>query len=389
MFQQKIVLLEIKMPKEVLRPVRAMEQTFDAIWGNLFDQPDWWEKWVEGKRQIGMELEMVSLEGEPHLYIRTNQSRKDAIEASIYSQYPDAEIIVANDYTTNIPSSLPNKDWEIWGTDYMLLKKDVYPIKTYSKFFEERPEIAKEEKRIDPLATLFEGMAKMKKDEQLWIQISAEPISINEDDFVKRGRAEADLLAKRPPSSKGKSIFKEAAEILILGKVEENKKEDLKLEQLLPPESRLTPGEKDVVAAVEQKVSKHCFKCYIRFIYLAKREAYFGAAKSIPLGFFQQFATENLNNLVPFSRTITKIHRYPILDFVRARRNFMRKRRLFFRYIKRMSPLFPKPGGTFLLNVEEVTTLFHFPGRAVSQAPSMSRVESKKGEAPPGLPMEE
>ena len=128
--RQKMVLLEVKMPKEVLKPLRAMEQVFSAIWGNTYDPPDWWEKWFEGKSLLSVQLEMVSLEGEAHFYVRVHESRKNAVEASIYSQYPDAEITVADDYTKYVPQNIPNKDWDIWGTDYQLIKEDVYPLKT-------------------------------------------------------------------------------------------------------------------------------------------------------------------------------------------------------------------------------------------------------------------
>ena len=81
----------------------------------------------------------------------------------------------------------------------------------------------------------------------------------------------------------------------------------------------------------------------------------------------------------------------PTLGILEKRRIFLRKRRLFFRYTKRMPPLFPRPSGigVFVLNTEELATIFHFPGRLVAPAPFVSRVESKRGEAPPGLPMEE
>jgi len=391
-FKQKSVLLEIKMPQEVLKPIRAMEQVFSTIWGNLYDPPDQWEKWIEGKQLLSVQIEMVSLAGEPHLYVRVHESRKKAVEASIYSQYPDAEISVVDDYTKYVPQDVPNKEWEIWGSDYVLIKPDVYPIKTYPKFFEERPETPKEEKRIDPMATLLEGLGTMGPGEQLWIQMVFKPVSIKENDFDKRGREIANKLAKRPEKAKLRPILEEAAEELIIGKVpgaQENKGE-LNIEALLPVEARMTPGERDIVAGVEEKIAKHCFESFIRFIYLAKRGAYFGGAKAVPIGHFQQFATENLNCFLPWTKTITKIHRNPFLDLVRLRRLFVRKRRLFFRYIKRMPPLFPRPSGpgVFILNTEELATLFHFPGRTVAPAPSVSRVEAKKGEAPPGLPVE-
>ena len=154
---------------------------------------------------------------------------------------------------------------------------------------------------------------------------------------------------------------------------------------------KLTPGEKEVLMGLEDKIAKRCFKCYIRFVYLAKKENYFGGAKAIPFGFFNQFATENLNSFRPWTKTLTKVKRHSWLGIFRLRRVYVKKRRLFFRYINRMPPLFPKPSGksSFILNTEELATIFHFPGRVVAPAPFVSRVESKRGEAPPGLPMEE
>lgn len=386
LFKQKEVLLEIKMPKEVLKPIKSMEQVFSAIWGNMYDPADWWEKWVEGKQLQTIQIEMVSFEGEPHFFVRCVEGRRNAIESSIYSQYPETEISIVDDYTKHVPRDIPNKDWDLWGTDYKLIKDDVYPIKTYGKFFEEKPETAKEEKRIDPLATLLEGMGKLGPGEQLWIQIAVEAVTNKENNFIDRGRKEADKLAKRPVKAKPKAILQEAFEELAYGKIPGT--EEKKEESVFPPEMKLTPGEKEIIEGVESKIAKRCFNVYIRFIYLAKKDVYFGGAKAIPFGFFNQFSTENLNALIPWSKTITKIHRYPILDLIRNRRTYVRKRRLFLKYINRMPPLFPKPGGTFILNIEELATIFHFPGSILAPASFVPRVEAKKGEAPPGLPIE-
>lgn len=103
MFRQKKVLLEIKMPKEVLKPLKSMEQVFSAIWGNVFDPPDWFEYWFEGKDLDTVQLEMASLGGEPHLYVRCSEFRRNAVESSIYSQYPEAEISAVDDYTKYVP----------------------------------------------------------------------------------------------------------------------------------------------------------------------------------------------------------------------------------------------------------------------------------------------
>ena len=384
---QEKILLEIRMPKETLKPIRAMEQVFSAFWGGVYDPPDWWEKWIEGKQLHSLQLELVSLGGEPHLYIRIPETRRNVVEAAIYSQYPDAEISIVDDYTKYVPRDVPNKDWDIWGTDYQLIKDDVYPIKTYAQFFEESPDTSKEEKRVDPLSTLLEGMGTLGRGEQLWIQIVIEPITKAENDFISRGKTIVDELAKRPKKAKRKMILLEAAEELMTGKVP-GKEEEKQEEPMIPVEMRLTPGEREKVEGVENKIAKRCFESFFRFLYLAKRDNFMPGAKAIPFSFFAQFATENFNAPKPWPKTITKIHRYPVLDILRPRRVFVRKRRLFFRYINRFPPLYPKKGGTYIFNIEELATLFHFSGRIVIPAPFVRRVEAKKGEAPLELPVE-
>jgi len=183
---QKFIMLEIKIPKEVIKPLRAMEQVFFSLWGNLYDPTDWWEKWIDGKMLLGYSFEIVSIGGEQHFFIRLPEPNRNAVESSLYSQYPDAEISVVDDYTKYVPQDIPNKNWELWGCDYRLQKEDVYPIKTYSKFFEEKPEVSVEEKRLDPFAPLLEGMAKLKPGEQLWVQIIASPVSSVENNYVVR-----------------------------------------------------------------------------------------------------------------------------------------------------------------------------------------------------------
>ena len=381
---QKMILLEIKMPKEILKPLKAMEQVFSGFWGNLYDPPYWWEKWIDGKTLYFYSFEIISLGGETHFFVKIPEQSRNGVESTIYSQYPDAEISVADDYTKHVPQDIPNKEWDLWGTDYKLLKEDVYPIETYSRFFEERPE-AKEEKRIDPLSSLLEGLAKLGPGEQLWIQIMASPITNEENNYVDRGREIVNRLIKRPEKEKLKPIMKEVAEGLIFGKAEEKKEE-----KMLWPEMMLSPGEREIVSGIENKIGKYAFESTIRFIYLGKRDRFFKAQCRTVFGFFSQFSTANLNGMKPWPRTMTKIHKYWFLplNLIRPRRVYIRKRRLFRNYVKRLPSLFPLSGETFVLNNEELATIFHLPGRMVAPAPFVPRVEAKKGEAPPGLPTE-
>lgn len=376
----KKVILEIKIPEEVLKPIRAMEHVF-AGFHAIHDVIVWREKWIEGQFQLSFALEIVSLGGEVHFYIRVPEIFRKIIESNIYSQYPEAEISEVEDYTKNIPQDIPNKDWELFGTDFENTKPDPYPIKTYLKFETERE--TKEEKRIDPLAGLLEGMAVLGPGEQLWVQIVVRPI-LEEKPWIKQGLEIRDKLVRRPGKPVQKPMILEATDILITGTPPGGMPEE---KEFIPPEMKLTPGEREIVQAIEEKISKFGFLCNIRYIYLAKRDAFFKPRARLPFGFFKAVSTANLGGLKPEKTRFTKV-KSVWLWFLDQRRLYIRKRRIFRYYSKRWTPLFPRPGGTYVLNTEELATLYHFPSRIVVPAPGVPRVEAKKGEAPPGLPTE-
>jgi len=375
------IILEIRMPGEVLKPIKAMEQVF-AGFHAIHDVFTWREKWLEGQFQLSISLEIVSLGGEVHFYIRAPKMFRNIIESNIYSQYPEAEIFEAEDYTKAVPQDIPNKDWDLWGTSFINTRPDPYPIKTYVKFELERE--IKEEKRIDPLAGLLEGMAGLKPGEQFWLQIRATPVR-EEKPWVKQGLEIKDKLVRRPGKPKPRPMIQEAAEILIAGKPPGAAPSEEK--EIIPPEMKLTPGEREIVSAIEEKISKFGFDCHIRFIYLGKRDVFLKPRARFAFGFFKEVSYENIGGLKPNKRILTKVKSVPFW-FLDERRVYIRKRRLFRYYQKRWAPWFPRAGGTYIFNTEELATLFHFPGRIVAPAPSIPRVEAKKGEAPPGLPVE-
>jgi len=63
------ILLEVKMPKEIERPMKAMEQVFSSFW-TLYDPPSFKEKWVQGHFLLSFALEIVTIEGDIHFFIR-------------------------------------------------------------------------------------------------------------------------------------------------------------------------------------------------------------------------------------------------------------------------------------------------------------------------------
>ncbi len=395
--KQTMVILEIKMPKDLVKPIRAMEVVLSGIHAGIYQPPDFWEKWIDGQVQLSLAIEMVSIDGQPHFYIRTPSQYRDTVESSIYAQYPEVELNEVEDYTKHVPQSVPNKEWDLFGTDYKLMKEEFYPIKTYPEFEKESALESVEEKKVDPIAALLEGMAKIKKGEQLWLQFILEPVGDADmpkslSHWYKKGETFRDKLARRPGAPPPRPVTTEALDLLITGHMPEQKKEE---KEIIPPEMKLTPGERDVLAAIEKKMSKPIFRSVVRFIFLGQRNIWFKPNFRVLFSYFNQYATNNLNGLFPLGSTLTKVKKsvfFPPINvpFIRNRRIFIKGRRLFRVYLKRLSYFHPHPTkGTYMLNTEELASLFHLPSQQVASAPGMERIDIRKKTQPPGLPMEE
>jgi hypothetical protein len=213
----------------------------------------------------------------------------------------------------------------------------------------------------------------------------AVPIGTDEIDYPKIAQKAVDKLVKRPEKPSVRTLVEDFWTLLATGELPKPKEEE---KGFLPPEMKLTSGERDVVTAIERKASKICYNCFIRFVYVAKRNVWFQSAKGFGVSFFSQFAARNLNGLKPMKKSITKVQ---APDIFTERRKYVRKRDLFDKY-KRRDPSFDPydyPGVMYLLSAEELATLFHFPSLEVAPTAALKRVEMKKGAPPPQLPIEE
>ena len=372
----KWTLLEIRVPQDVFKTPKAMEYVFVGLHG-VWDELTFRDKWIKGEILPWFSMEIAGIDGEMRFFVRTETKFRNLVEAKIYSQYPDAEIIEADDYMKLIPPDIPNKEWDIWATDLKLNKPNPYPLRRYEDFEE-----MVEERRLDPLASIAEGMGKLRPGEYMFIHILITPIM---DELRAEGEDVIRELMGRPKEVKGGTIFsavgslgKEVLTMFGFANEEEERREDMSL----PPEFRLTAGEKDIIKKIDEKTSKIAFSTMIRFMYIGKTDVFTKTNISTLFGFFRQFNTHNLNSFRPNAKTLPKRS----FVFLKNTRTNFRKLRLFAYASNRLK----LPGSIspyFKLNVEELATMFHFPGQVV-KAPGLLRVESRKAPPPSGLPVD-
>lgn len=379
--KKKYVLLEIIPSREIEKSPHPMELIFSGFSGTI-KTPTAVEEYIGGEFPTSFSLELVSTEGQVHFYIRTEVGFRNLVEAHFYAQYPDIEIVEVEDYTTKVPRLIPNDEWELWGTDFKLLKDDLYPIRTY-KFFEE----SVTGKMLDPLAGLIETMGKLGPGQHLWLQYIVTPIK--EDWGPKQGVKTIEaFLGQEAPESPGvlARVWHDIAEVfsnlftaMLAKEIEWTSVSEAEKKDEAPVEFRLTPGQKDILKALESNIGKPMYKIKMRHLYLGKKE---GFSKQVGVSSFiggiKQFNDLNLNSMVPDDLTKT----YANYLFVEPRTRY-RQRLIFRRYISRDGD---PDYNRFLFSSEELATVFHIPDMQV-MAPALTRVVAKRGGAPTNLPV--
>jgi len=372
----KWIMLEVIPPADIEETPQAMEMIYDSLSG-IVKGINTIEEFINGELRMFMSLELVSKEGEIHFYIRVTKNFKKLIESNFHAQYPMAEVVEVEDYVNEVPLVIPNKNWNLWGTDMRLAKPDPYPIKTY-RWFEE----SVTGKALDPLANVVESMGKIGPKQYAWFQLIISPYNNEEYDT---GKGVIDKLTNRAtPPKPGffESFITDIKDVIggvfsgIAGNpVEFAAKAEKKEEQ--PLEFRLTPGEKDVLKAIEEGMGKNAFKTKMRFIYLGRREAFDKVIVGSFLGALNQFSDSNLNALLADNDSKT----YALHLAVDARTKY-RQRKILRRYRKRN-----RDGKTFFLNTAELATVYHLPNMSVV-SPAVRKVETKTSAAPANLPIE-
>jgi hypothetical protein len=341
-------LLEIKIPREIVKSPKAMELILNAIHntrsGNLL------ERYWQGFLKAWYSLEIISVGGQIHFFVYTQSVFRNFVEAQIYAQYPGAEIIAVEDYSQAVSPRDIKEEGErsAWGAEFYLVKEDAYPIRTYADFGLEAGK-TKEEEKTDPLTSFLEAMGSLKEGEEIWFQIL-----IRAADKTWKEKADAVIeslrLPKAAPGEEGDSFSR----------------------------SMLSPGQREVLLAVERNVAKLSFETGIRMIYIAKKDVFTSERKSIIVSAMKQYSTQNMNS---FKAQFTSADYF----FVKLREG-RKKRNLLRAYQKRSWFYIPYRRKAYVLNTEALATIYHFPGR-VAETPTLGRIEAKKGEPPINLPV--
>lgn len=395
---QKWVFLNIKVPKNNMTSTLAVESIFVQMHalhaGLTFPQI-----YMEGHTQLWYSLEIVSMGGKTSFILRVPQKMQNVVEAAFYANYPDAEITEVADYMENFkydPEDENNK-YDIWGTEWKIEGDYAIPIKTYKDF--EHP--TAEEKIIDPLSGIFESMSKMEPHEFFGIQIIIQPVKDEDwkphgENVIKKLTGEevphevkfSDIILW-PLNAFAKFSFKDA--ILGGGHGHGHGHE----ESANKPKNNwmsMTEMEKERVSLVERKIGKAGYKTKMRTLYIAPKDKFDSTKRSMIVGGLRVFGSIMTNKIKPDTKRTWTRAEYkisPTLEKPFLDMEINKKKRYIFKGYKGRDIHLGLP--MFIMNVEEIATLYHFPitTEARPMIASVEQTLSKKSQPPSNLPVAE
>ena len=333
-------LLMLEIPRENDKKELAAEQMLAALHGILRSKR---ELRLSGTLQEHISLEIAAKGQRIRFYIWTPKHLQAFVEGQIYAQYPTVQI-------TEPETDYSEREFEqdvIHSAELTLTDNETMPIKTFPSF------------EVDPLAAITATLAKLdKENEEMWIQIMARPIA---DDWHKRGaktiariRGGRGLLSGsgtatlnyagqafaalvRPPDSTGKEGGTAAPEI--------------------------SERDKARITAIETKTQKLGYQVKIRLMYAGNDQRTARMRMQALVGAFKQFNTTNLNG---FKSKNESFNRNKLLEY--------------------QTRFFIDNG--FILNIEELASLFHLPHTTV-ETPNIVWATTKTAEPPANIPVAE
>lgn len=374
---KKHVLLEIKLPRNLVKTPLAMEAVLSGI-NFAKGESNWFQIYWQGQVRPYWSLEIASFGGEVHFFIWTRSDMRKLVENAFYAQYPGVQLVEAVDYTRTI-SATP-EDWNVWGCDYKhTLSIDAYPIKTYVEYGLDKTQ--KEPEQIDPFASITEFMGSIGKNEYLWLQL-----------IFRLHRGEKYGKKIKDEKGKWKTYTWRDQALEEVKKIREQAA--LKAKYFDPTTGKMietegfpnpTKGQVETIAAIERNVSKLPFDVGSRCVYVSAPGHFDPTVITGMIYLFKAFNSESWNGIkathfgMEYSDYPWEIGNERRKDIMRRDVvNAFRRRQYFHEPFHMTNPM--------VMSTEELATVFHIPSSTVA-TPGLRRIQSATGEAPANLPV--
>ena len=361
------LLLEVKMPRDINRSPRAMENALSQLWTDSGETTFYNRVW-QGQCRPYFSFEIASFGGEIHFYIWCWRNWRPTVEAMMYAYYPEVELVEVEDYASKFKYD-PNTQ-DCFPTDWRYEpRNDAYPIRTYIEF--ELDKDPKDEYRIDPLAQVLERMSVLKPSEQMWVQII---ITMSKDVRRKKGGAWWETEGRY------EGLLREEIDVLRKQTIgNPNNPEDDWKKSVRVAQYRYV----ELVKTIDRNMGKHPFNVGMRGIYVADSKDFNAPSYTAIRWLWRPFGNpQYMNQLRP--RRWCNPYDWPWQDFKDMRWN-LTIRRAMDAYRRRSHFYSPWILPHNMMSTEVIASLWHPPSASVA-TPGLERIAAKKGEPPANLP---
>ena len=328
--------------------IGTMEQLLTSFY--QFHDTYWREK-LFGPPQIALEIANPSDDEAIYFYMAVPRRFATLAEKQVYGFYPKAVVERVHDFNIFIPTGFTS------GTYLTLKSKAHLPIKTYKNL------------ETDPLTNITNALSKLKRMEEgaaFQLVLRHTPMHWRHKGVTIARKMKQGKSYRAAQRGFLHEFFEDFfGEMLRLG-AGRRKQGDAVVNQYnhVQQELRqLTPGEEDLVKAIEEKSLKPAFEVNIRLLASGETQARADEILLHLLGTFSQFDTVERNGF-------------------RMRRPFSIKELVFNFSFRNFVPWYKS-----ILNTEEVASIFHFPIHS-TETPKLKLVKSKSAPAPPNMPRE-
>ena len=294
--------------------------------------------WLLGQEYISFEY--TAHANEIYFYIVVPRKSKLLVEKQIIGFYPDCLI----EETSEINIFENRKS--VLGEAMILKKGDEFPIRTYQKL------------ESDSMNAILSALGRLSENTSATIQILLKPEDDNWQNRIKKMiRKEEKNPGKRRYISFNPLVWMRGfLEIFFQDPEEKNKKDEPEIDEKDPIDDE---------GLMKEKVKKTGFLVMVRVIVTADDDAIANTELRNIISSFSQFASPAYNRFRPMRhKSLSVLIQYFILrQFAWWQKNF-------------------------LLNIEEIATLFHFPHSKYNKQPEIKWQHFRVVKAPTNIPHE-
>lgn len=352
-FQRKLILITVprEAPQEKAGPqtltlqqiqekIGLMETFFSTIAGLKSEKG--FKSWLLGHNDI-FSFELVATKGKINFMVAMPAHLQSYIEEQIQAQLPNAVVEELPDYNIFSPKGL------IKGQMLTLARSSFIPIKTYKKL------------ETDPMNSITNALSKIGEKDGAVIQIILKSATPSWRDFglkvlskMQQGKKFDDAV--RDVKGGWRKFRKELWKAIRPQKSEGDKS---------PPEQyRLSPLEEEMVKGAQEKCNKGGMDVNIRVVVSSEEQMKVDMYLNNLANAFNQY------NIYKFGNAFKPVgckSKQLIQDFIY--RNF-------------------DEGRTFVLNTEELASIYHLPIPFVNEAPNIKWLDARKAPPPQNMPAE-